>query len=151
MIALSTGDVLWIWPSFNEQPVEIVVHCYGRDLHLSPGSEHFAALTRMLNQNLSGPKRWDQLTMSQETYRDYRTSPNMMALEITYPAPVRVHSIYKFFSQVSTLVIPLDGRHAQTNAVFGLNRGVTTSGSLHVESIAPLAEYLRAENLCQKP
>ena len=151
IMALNTGDLLWFSSRFNAQPTGIVVHCYGQDLILEPGSGHFQAITTMVNETLSGPKRWDPLTMSDETYQDYLTSPDMVTVELTYPNPVRIHSMYKYFSNVDTLVIPLEGRHAQTNAVFGRNRGMTTAGSLHVDSWEPLLAYLQGQGLCTRP
>jgi len=72
----------------------------------------------------------------------------MMVLELFYPEPIRIHSNYKFFSNVDQLLIPLDGRHAQTNAIFGLNQGVPTAGSMHIESIASISSYLQNQGIC---
>ena len=58
-------------------------------------------------------------------------------------------------------VMPLDGRHASTNPIFGVSIQRTTSpdgvitltevpgsGSFHIESKEPVIQYLNAENLC---
>ena len=151
IIALNTGDLLWASPVFDAQPQAIVIHCFGQDVVVEPGSEHFTALTERVNESLSGRKRWDSLSLSDETYQDYQDHPDMMVLEVTYPAVLRVHSPYKFFSNVDRIIIPLVGRHAQTNAVFGRWLENPAAGSFHVRSTAPLVEYLSSQGLCKQP
>jgi hypothetical protein len=151
VIALNTGDLLWASPVFNAQPESIVIHCFGRDVLLEPGGEHFSALTERVNESLSGRKRWDSLSLSDETYQDYQEHPQMMTLEFIYPEVMRVHSPYKFFSNVDRIIIPLVGRHAQTNAVFGRWLEYPAAGSFHIRSTAPLVEYLVSQELCIQP
>ena len=148
IISLSTGDWLWWNPKFSETPHAMMVQCYGDTITIDPGSYHFGALTKIVDQDLSGRKRWDQLSLSEVTYHDYQTDASMMVLELSFGEPIRIHSNYKFFSNVDQLVIPLDGRHAQTNAIFGLNQGIPTAGSMHVESIASISSYLKNQGIC---
>jgi hypothetical protein len=148
IIALNTGDLLWISPFFNAQPAAIVIHCYGEDIPLQPGSEQFNEINGLVKQTLTGRKRWDPLTLSAVTYEEYQTHPRMMVLELFYNSKIRIHSRYKFFSNVDTLIIPLDGRHAQTNAIFGRTNEYISVGSLHVKNTAPLVEYLSVEGIC---
>jgi hypothetical protein len=75
----------------------------------------------------------------------------MMVLELAYAEPFRVHSPYKFFSHINTIVIPLEGRHAETNAVFGRRGDLPAAGSFHVKTTAPLVEYLAVNGLCPQP
>ena len=149
MISLGTGDFLWWNQNFSERPTAVVVHCYGENININPGSYHFGALTEAVNDSLSGEKRWDSLSLSEETYRDYQSNPTMLTIEMFYPEPIRVHSNYKFFSSVDNLIIPLDGRHSDFNTVFGQNQGVPAGGSLHVESIQTIGEYLKNQEICQ--
>jgi hypothetical protein len=72
----------------------------------------------------------------------------MVVLEFFYPQPVRVHSSYKYYSYVDNLVIPLEGRHSQTNAVFGQANGIPTGGSLHINSTDQFKTYLNNMELC---
>jgi hypothetical protein len=148
IIALNTGDLLWISPFFNAEPAAIVVHCYGEDVPIDPKTEQFRQLNGLVKQTLTGRKRWDPLTMSAVTYEEYQSHPKMMVLELFYGAKIRIHSRYKFFSNVDTLVIPLEGRHAQTNAIFGRTNEYISVGSLHVKTVTPLVEYLSNEGLC---
>lgn len=150
-ISLNTGDLLWFWPKFDEQPAAMVVHCYGQDIALEPGGAPFSEITALVNQGLSGSKRWDPLSLSDVTYQEYQSSPRMMTLEVFYEPPVRIHSQYKFFSDVDTLVIPLDGRHAQYHVVFGRSHGITGPGSFPLDTVPLIAEYLGQEGLCTKP
>ena len=148
IIATNTGDLLWISPFFNAEPAAIVVHCYGEDVHFELTSTQFRQLNDLFNQTLTGRKRWDPLSLSAVTYEEYQSHPNMMVLELSYASPIRIHSRYMFFSNVDTLIIPLDGRHAQTNAIFGRINDFIVPGSFHVKSIAPLVEYLSDQGIC---
>ncbi len=148
MLSLTTEDMLWFWPYFDETPQDVVVHCYGTDLVFLPGDPHFEALTGFINDGLSSHKNWDTLTMSEVSYQEYQTRTDFMTLEAHYRTPVRIHSIYKFFGGVDTLVIPLYGRHASSNAVFGRTNGVNSAGSLHIDSLAGFQDYLSGQGLC---
>ncbi|RME47442.1 MAG: hypothetical protein D6791_05795 [Chloroflexi bacterium] len=151
LISLNTGDLLWFWPKFDAEPAGMMIHCYGRDVKLEPGTVPFSDITALVNQGLSGAKRWDPLSLSDTTYDEYQHSPRMMTLEVFYEPPVRIHSQYKFFSDVDTLVVPLDGRHARYRVVFGRARGITGPGSFPMETAPLIAEYLNKEGLCVKP
>jgi len=148
VISFGTGDFLWWNPKFSENPSAVVLHCYGQTININPGSYHFGALTDIVNESLSGRKRWDSLSLSEETYQEYQSNPNSMTIELFYNEPIRVHSNYKFFSSVDNIIIPLDGRHASYNTIFGQNQGVPVGGSLHIESIQPIGDYLKNQDLC---
>ncbi len=151
IIALNTGDLLWISPVFNATPRSIVIHCYGNDIPINPGTADFGALTDLLNETLSGRKRWVQMSLSEATYQDYQNSPQMMTLELNYAYPLRIHSPYKYFSHVNTIIIPLDGRYASTMAIFGRLGELPAAGSFHVNTTVPLGEYLAEQGICRKP
>jgi hypothetical protein len=151
VIAFNTGDVLWFRTAFNGSPESITIHCFGENIVLSPTDQHFAALNELINASVSGEKRWDPLSLSEATYEDYQTHPKMMVLEVKYAPPVRVHSNVKYFSSVDTLVIPLVGRHAQYNTVFGRLQRESNAGSFHLESTALLTEYLASQRFCVEP
>ena len=151
IIALNTGDLLWASPVFSYQPQTIVIHCIGEDVYLESGTTDFDSLTELVTQNISGRKRWDSLTMSDSTYLDYQSDPQMMVVELSYSEPIRVHSRYKFYSNVKQIIIPLVGRHAQTNAVFGRRNEFTLPGSFHVGTMAPIKDYLAEAGLCLEP
>jgi hypothetical protein len=148
IIALNTGDLLWISPFFNAEPAAMVVHCYGEDVPIQPGSEHFNEINARVQKTLTGRKRWDPLSLSAVTYEEYQSHPTMMVLELFFGSKIRIHSRYKFFSNVDTLIIPLDGRHSQTNAIFGRTNEYISVGSFHVKTTTPLVEYLSEEGLC---
>ena len=173
IISFATGDFLWFSNSFRETPNAIVLHCYGESIDIDPGSFHFSKLKQIMNESMTGRKRWDSLTMSEGTYQEYQTNPQMIVLEFFYPEPVRVHSTYKFYSYVDNLeaenerlvkirvhstykfysyvdnfVIPIEGRHSQTNAVFGQANGIPTGGSLHIDSTEQFKAYMTNTELC---
>jgi hypothetical protein len=149
--AMNTRDLLWFWPVFEEVPVEITVHCYGTDVQVKSGQPAFEAVNNAVNTSLSGVKRWDQLTMSDSTYQEYQTSPTVMVIELHYDPPVSIHSQYAFFKDVNRLIIPLDGRYASINSVFGRTGGFSNSGSYHVKSTAPILTALQEQGVCTKP
>jgi hypothetical protein len=151
IIALMTGDLLWASSVFEGQPSSIVIHCFGEDVVVEPGSDQFTGLNDLVNQSISGRKRWDSLSLSEATYQDYQNHREMMVLELTYPEGLRIHSQYKYFSNVNVIIIPLVGRHAQTNAVFGRWQENPAAGSFHIRSTTPLVEYLSSQDLCRIP
>ena len=151
VIALNTGDLIWISPVFNARPQAIVVHCFGEDIRLNEGTQRFDEFTDLVNQSLSSSKRWDSLSLSEATYQEYQSNPQWMTLELGYAEPFRVHSPYKFFSHINTIIIPLEGRHAITNAIFGRRGDLPAAGSFHVKTTAPLVEYLAVNGLCPQP
>lgn len=148
MVSIGTGDILWFWPFFDETPAQITVYCYGKDVALQPGSAAFNELTTIFNESLSGFKNWDNTTMSVESWEDYQTFDQFATLVVSYSEPVRVHSIYKYFTNVEALVVPLDGRHSASNAVFSLMRGEPGFGSLHLETIDQLIEFMNMQGVC---
>ena len=134
LISFATGDFLWFSNVFRETPNAIVLHCYGETIDIDPGSFHFSKFKDIMNESMTGRKRWDPTTMSEQTYLDYQINRKSIMLEFFYPEPVRIHSTYKFYSNVDNLVVPLEGRHSQTNAVFGQANGIPTGGSPAAES-----------------
>lgn len=151
IIALSTEDPLWFLPTFEEFPEEIVMNCYGTVTSLRPGDEHYDALVGLVNETLSTSKNYDGLTMSDETYTYYLTDSTVMVLELIYTQKVRIHSTYKFFGNLDSIVIPLDGRHSNTNAIFGRSNGLSTAGALHYLALPDIRAYLGTSGLCQAP
>jgi len=151
IIALNTGDLLWASPVFNYQPQTITIHCFGEDVYLEMGTTDFDGVTEVVNQSLTGRKRWDSLSISDATYQDYQSHPQMMVVELTYSKPIRVHSRYKFFSNVDRIIIPLVGRHAQSNAFFGRRFDFPIPGSFHADDMKPVKDYLTENDLCVEP
>ena len=58
---------------------------------------------------------------------------------------------YRAAKNVDILIIPLDGRHATFDTVFGRFRGKTLAGSFHVEDTSNIMTTLAEHELCQKP
>jgi hypothetical protein len=152
VISINTGDLLWFYPKFTEKPTAMTVHCYGENVAVDPYGEYFNELNSLVNDTLSGSKRWDPLSMSEITYEEYQTHPKMMTLEVSYPSSVRIHTDTIYFSNVDTLIFPLDGRHAEKQTIFGRTlEGNNAAGSLHVESTSPLREFLDNKSICEMP
>lgn len=151
IVAFNTGDILWFYPVFDEVAVGMTVYCYGEAVEVNPGDLAFTALNTAVNRVISGGKRWDQLSLSDETYAEYQTSDQMVILELYYDPPVRIHSIYKFMKNIDTIIIPLEGRHAQYNTLFGRLGDFIAAGSFHFKTMAPIEQAVQAQGLCQLP
>ena len=148
IVSVLAGDALWFSRDFEATPSAILVHCYGESLEIPPGSADFPGLTGAVNRALSGRKRWDSLSLSQGTYEDYQTRTDTVVVELFYPEPLRIHTNTRLFSNVSNLIIPVEGRHSETNAVFGRHQGNPAGGSLHVQTTDPIRTYLADRDIC---
>lgn len=150
-IGLATEDAGWFLTSFKETPEEIAIYCYGEQKTIPPEDPAFGPLVTVVNSTLSTTKNYDPLTLSDVTYAEYQTSPVMLVMELYYFPPVRVHSFYKYFSNLDSIVIPLVGRHADTHAIFGRANGFGTAGSLHFARIPEILKHLTDNGLCIQP
>ena len=136
---------------FNARPSSLVIYCYGNQVSLDGTSADAQELARLLNDQLSGDKRWDELTLTNDTYNDYVSDPAFLVLEYIYPEGQRVHSPSPFFTGFTSLILPVDARHADSNTVFSLINGKPAGGSYHVELILPIKNYIDQSNVCVKP
>jgi len=144
-----TKDALWFYPRFDAQPVRGLIRCYGEEIVLQRDSEHLYNIARLVNEQISGDKRWDELNLSDQVYMDYKTSDRVMVLELSYEEPQRIHSPSLFFSGFDVLIVPLDGSFANTNILFNLVRGNPAGGSFHVTTFASVLNYLEDNDLCR--
>jgi hypothetical protein len=145
-----SSDPLWFWPRFEEMPVQVVIQCHGRTNMLegtSPDAKNIAAL---VNQQISGKKRFDPLSLTEATYTHYQTDPGVVTLELLYAEPVRIHMATMHFTNITSLLIPLEGRYANTAIVFGLIDRRPAGGSIHMETNQPIIDYLSGSGLCSK-
>lgn len=147
-IALNTEDMMWWKTSFEETPEKYLVYCYGDPVEIASESAHFGPLTGLLHEVLSSRKNWDSLTMSPDTYLYYQESDAVMVLEAQFRFPVRIHSIYRYFSHLQAIIIPLDGRHSQSQAIFGRTAQDISAGALHTASNGMLLDYIDANGIC---
>lgn len=150
-IALNTQDPLWFVSTFEERPSQIVINCYGSQVFIRPDNPNYEGLTSTVNEVLSGRKYWDSLTLSDDSYAEYQTNSEMMIMELFYAPRVRIHSLYKYFSNLDSIVIPLDGRHASTNAIFGRTNNNNTAGALHYDGIPQIRAWVEAQGICVQP
>ncbi len=151
IVALNTQDVIWFVSSFSERPTQITINCYGNKVFIRPEDARYEGLTTKVNEILSGKKYWDGLTISDETFTEYETSSEMVIMELFYAPRVRIHSFYKYFSDLDSIILPLEGRHAKTNAVFGRRNNKNTAGSLHFDHVPQILEWIETEGICSKP
>ncbi len=147
-LAIYTKDARWFWPFYSAEPSYAVLRCYGSEVTLDGAWPETKQIATLVNGQISGEKRWDELNLTDLTYEYYQTSPLMVVLELHYSEPQRIHSQSPFFSDFETLMIPLDGRFSETEIIFNLVNGKPAGGSFHVKSFDPLREYLESEGLC---
>lgn len=145
-----TKDALWFYPVFEAQPAFAVLRCYGEEILIQKDSSHLASITAMVNEQISGDKRWDELNLTDETFQYYQTSDLMMLLELHYEESQRIHSFSPFFSNFDALLIPLDGRHAEKTIIFSLVKGKPSGGSFHLTTFDPVMEYIESAGLCKR-
>jgi hypothetical protein len=145
-----TKDALWFYTVFEAAPVIGILRCYGEEIVMQEDSQHLAAITALVNEQISGDKRWDELNLTDDTFEYYRSNDLMMLLELHYDEPQRIHSYSPFFSNFDTLLIPLDGRHSEKTILFSLVNGKPSGGSFHLTTYDPLLTYIEENDLCRK-
>jgi hypothetical protein len=151
-VGFSTQDWLWFWPIFDEQPTQIIIHCYGQELPLEPNSPDFLPLTHLVNQQLSSEKRMDDDFISSEDYHQFLQDPAAVSMEMRYEnQPIRIHSYRSFFSDVDTLSIVLQGDAQNELTVYGARQGEPTPGVIRIAGGQKILAYIIQQNLCQKP
>lgn len=150
-VSLNTQDPLWFISTFDEQPSQIVVNCYGSQVFIRPEDPLYEGTVNQVNEILSGRKYWDSLTLSDNSYSEMIESPEMMIMELFYAPRVRIHSFYKYFANLDSIIIPLDGRHASTYAVFGRTNAKNTAGSLHYDNVPDIRAWVESQGICTKP
>ncbi|NUM45978.1 MAG: hypothetical protein HUU38_14830 [Anaerolineales bacterium] len=150
-VSLNTQDPLWFISTFAERPSQIVINCYGSQIFIRPEDSRYDGLVNQVNEVISGSKYWDSLTLSDDTYLIYQDSPEMMVMELFYTPRVRIHSFYKYFSNLDSIIIPLDGRHASTYAIFGRVNETNTAGSLHFDNTPEIRQWVESQGICVKP
>lgn len=143
-------DALWFWPYFEETPSGILVRCYGEQVVAPTDSPEFAEITRLVNERLSGDKQWQEMTISDQTFEDYKTDPSMVVLEMYYSRPVDVHTGTAMFIDLSGFLIPLEGRFAEQSLFFGVKNDRFTGGAVHTADTQPLIDYVFQSGLCTK-
>jgi hypothetical protein len=150
-ISLNTQDPLWFVSTFSERPTQVVINCYGEHVFIRPEDARYEGLVSTVNEILSGQKYWDSLSLSADTYVEYQDSSEMMIMELFYAPRARIHSLYKYFSNLDSIVIPLDGRHASTYAIFGRINNNNTAGSLHFDNLPDIRAWVEAQGICVQP
>jgi hypothetical protein len=151
ILAAYSHDPLWFWPKFSSLPAQIIIRCYGSERALDGNSKEGQEISALVNDQISGDKRFDPLSLSDQTYTYYQVDPGVVTLELVYAEPIRIHFPNMFFTNITSLLIPLDGRYANSSTVFGLIDGVPAGGSFHTKSNQAIVDYLDRAALCMKP
>lgn len=149
VVALGTGDPLWVLQKATGAPTEIIVYLEGEQHVIRAGDPGFDDLSYALQTTLSETRGYNQfLGISDQTLADYRQV--YWAVEARYSDPLVLHSQYRFGNPRQAL-IPLSGRHADRQVVFLGNNDVFAAGpylddvlqlrrTLETHSLAPTAQ-----------
>lgn len=141
--ALNTGNIFWflpIQPTF--QPTRIVVRNYGQTIDLQPGSPGFSELSQALTDTFTNGFDNNALVsigLSDETLRRYAEEELVIesyyGQEISFNTRVRMNNI-------TQLLIPLDGTHADRKYLFFGGRGNWLVGAMVMSDDTPLREAM---------
>ena len=142
--ALNTGNALWflpVQPTF--QPTRIVVRNYGQTIDLQAGTPGFSELVQALNETFANGFDNSALVsigLSDETLRRYAEEELVLesyyGQNISFNTPVRMNN-------VTQLLVPLDGTHADQRYLFFGGRGDWRVGAMVMSDDAPLREAMR--------
>jgi hypothetical protein len=135
---MGNRDPLWFWPFFDEKPDRIVIHQGGKQTVLALSNPGYAELTQAINESLPRIDGYqDRMGLSETMLGLYRTKYSMV--EIFYPQPITIHSLYSF-GHPDSLLIPLSGPFADTPVVFGGKGGEYWAGALRLKSTAAIKD-----------
>ncbi len=140
--AVANGDPLWFLPLFSAKPLRIVVSDKGCTTELYEGEKGFDDIYLAVNQSITQLDGLnEQFGFGPGRVQEYRNTEKVV--ELYYPAPVTVHTSYRF-GHPDSLFIPLTGFFADSRAVFGGLKGDYWAGALRVKSIDGIARAVDA-------
>lgn len=141
---LNTGNPLWFFSSAQATytPSRIILRHYGTTITIGPDDEHFAEITAALNESLSNFRNTDlvSLGLSEGTLQRYYEEEFIM--EIYYPQPIVFNTSVRM-SNVTQLLIPIDGRHDGQGYVFMGSENRWLAGAMQMRDPEPLLGTLR--------
>lgn len=140
IVWISTGDLLWFLPGVADRAEQIILHDAGRTTVIGPDSPGYEAINAAINQVLSSRLGYQpQFGLSDATRERYYSQDRV--IEVFYAEPIKLHSPYRI-GKPTSLLIPLEGRHADQNIVFTGAGGEYWPGVLTVETTEPIKEAL---------
>lgn len=143
--ALNTGNAFWFFPVQPAfQPSRIVVRHYGQTVDLQPGSPGFSELALALNDTFaSGFDNNDLVSigLSEETLRRY--AEEELVIESYYGQNISFNTRVRM-NNVTQLLIPLDGTHADQRYLFFGGRGQWRIGAMVMSDDSRLRNTMRS-------
>ena len=142
--ALNTGNIFWflpIQPTF--QPSRIVVRNYGQTVDLQPGTPGFSELSQALNETFANGFDNNALVsigLSDETLMRY--AEEELVLEVYYGSNISFNTRVRM-NNVTQLLIPLQGTHADQRYLFFGGRGEWRVGAMVMSDDSPLRLTMR--------
>ncbi len=137
--AANTNNMLWFLPiQPTLQPTRIVVRNYGQTVELFPGSPEFSELSQALNDTFAkgfGNTSLVSIGLSDETLRRY--VEDELVIESYYGASISFNTQVRM-NNVTQLLIPLDGTHADQRYLFFGGRGEWRVGAMVMSDDSPL-------------
>lgn len=143
--ALNTGNAFWFIPfQPTFQPTRIVVRNYGETIDLQLGDPGFSELSAALNETfVNGFDNTSLISigLSDETLRRY--AEEELVIEAYYGEGISFNTRVRM-SNVTQLLVPLDGTHADSRYLFFGGRGMWLAGAMVLSDDAPLRDAMRA-------
>lgn len=142
--ALNTGNIFWflpVQPTF--QPTRIVVRHYGQTVDLQAGAPGFSELSQALNETFANGFDSTALVsigLSDETLRRY--AEEELVIETYYGEPVSFNTRVRM-NNVTQLLIPIDGTHADQKYLFFGGRGEWRVGAIVMNDDTPLRTAMK--------
>ena len=142
--ALNTGNIFWflpIQPTF--QPTRIIVRNHGQTVDLQLGAPGFSELSQALTatfENGFDNTSLVSIGLSDETLRRY--AEEELVIESYYGQPISFNSRVRM-SNVTQLLIPLEGTHADRRYLFLGGHGDWLAGAMVLTDDTPLRTAMR--------
>ncbi|VAW34857.1 hypothetical protein MNBD_CHLOROFLEXI01-621 [hydrothermal vent metagenome] len=137
--ALNTENALWFFPvQPTLQPARIIVRNYGQTVELQPGSPGFSELVKALDDTFASGFNNTSLVsigLSDETLRRY--AEEELVIESYYGDAVSFNTQVRM-TNVTQLLIPLEGTHADQRYLFFGGRGEWRVGAMVMSDDSPL-------------
>ncbi|HEX6386190.1 MAG TPA: hypothetical protein VF177_16080 [Anaerolineae bacterium] len=130
----------WLWfqsKATNVRPSRIIIVDHGQRTILTPGHEGFSSLADAASQALSKLNNSELVNvgLSEETLSDYET--RSLVLELYFDSPVHFNTMARI-GEPTQLLIPIEGRHADSGLVFLGARGEWWYGAVRMADPTPI-------------
>jgi hypothetical protein len=143
-LTILSQDPLWFLNrAVVPDPERIIIRVDGEETVITPSAPDYAPLVYATREALSKFENWSpgSLGLSEMTLAEYQKEG--IVLELYFPEPVDFHLPFNDYEPTS-LLIPIEGRHAGHGYVFSGKGGRWWAGQLIMSNPQPLLDALSA-------